>query len=96
MQYAGSTNISINVNLNDLKAFARYIAEETRKEVEEQAKVEAQDKQLTSKEAAQMLNVTASTLWRWEKENYLVPAFRVGRKAFYTISQIQNLKNGVK
>lgn len=36
------------------------------------------------------LNVTSTTLWKWEKSGYLVPV-RVGKKIYYKREDLQNL-----
>lgn len=45
---------------------------------------------LTREQAAQALNTTLSTLWRWDKMGYLKPT-KVGRKVFYRPSQIEEM-----
>ena len=48
------------------------------------------------KEAAQLLRVSESTVWRWADQN-IVPAYRVGRKrVMFRRSDLQNLLNRVR
>ena len=42
---------------------------------------------LTIKQVSQRLNVDPSTLWRWERDGYLIPT-RLGRKVLYNESDI--------
>ena len=54
-----------------------------------------QEVYLSRTKTALMLNVTLSTLWRWDKENYLTPV-RVGGKVMYRESDIQRVINQTK
>ncbi len=54
-----------------------------------------QEVYLSRTKTALMLNVTLSTLWRWDKENYLTPV-RVGGKVMYRESDIQRVINNTK
>ena len=40
------------------------------------------------------MNVSKSTLWRWERDNYLLPAGRMGRSPQYLKSDVQRIKKG--
>lgn len=83
-------NVNITVTPADLKEFALYIMAETRQE--EAARKPKKERELTQKEVLERLHISPSTLWKWEKSNYLVPARRVGRRPLYLESQIENLK----
>ena len=54
----------------------------------EETQAEADQKMISVKEAAYMLGVDRSTLWRWEKKGYLIPA-RIGRKVLYQMADIK-------
>lgn len=45
---------------------------------------------VTRREAARMLNVTLSTLWRWAKEGYLEPV-KIGVKVLYRAGDIERM-----
>ncbi|MCC8176597.1 MAG: MerR family transcriptional regulator [Bacteroidales bacterium] len=73
-------------NLTDL---AQILIEETRKAFEKK-----EDKTLLTKKAAcQLLGKDPSTIWRWEKEGYLVPVQTGGRKS-YRLSDLNEIKEG--
>ena len=85
-------SVTVAVTPTDLKEFALYLIDEAKK----MAKADdRQETYLTAKEAAERLNVSANTLWRWRKENYLVPS-KVGNKSYYKLSDIERLKGGLK
>ena len=83
-------NVQIVVNREDLKfIFVEWMQEELNK------RTKKQEVYLSRTKTALMLGVTLSTLWRWDKENYLKPV-RVGSKVLYRESDIQNVINQTK
>ena len=48
---------------------------------------------LTAEETARRLKVDRSTLWRWNKEGYLVSA-KVGSKVRYKLSDVEKIQKG--
>lgn len=100
--------VSVTLDLDDLKEFAKCIVDETleavRVEQEEMAKKVQEapkespkvDVYVIQKEAARQLGVTVPTLWRWEKIGFFKPASRVGRHTQYLQSQIDELLSSGK
>lgn len=83
-------NVQIVVNREDLKwMVTEWLQEELAK------RTKKQEVYLSRTKTALMLNVTLSTLWRWDKENYLTPV-RVGGKVMYRESDIQRVINQTK
>lgn len=81
-----SANVSICVSLADLREFvSEMIAEAAAKPVE------VEEKYLTAAEVCEALKVSSNTLWRWGKTGYLT-AVKVGRRPFYRLSDIENLR----
>lgn len=86
-------NIQLVINLNDLREI-----------VHEFINIELEQSQLDSKgkmemlsidEVVALLHVNKSTLWRWDKCNYLTKHHR-GRKVFYKKQDVYNLINNSK
>ncbi|MFQ7087835.1 MAG: helix-turn-helix domain-containing protein [Bacteroides sp.] len=48
---------------------------------------------LTAEETAKRLQVDRSTLWRWNKEGYLVST-KVGSKVRYKLSDVERIQKG--
>lgn len=48
---------------------------------------------VTKAKACEMLGKNATTLWRWEKEGYLVPV-KVGSRSMYRLGDIQDIMTG--
>lgn len=80
-------NVQIVVNREDLKwMFTEWMQEELNK------RTHRQEIYLSRTKTVLMLGVTLSTLWRWEKANYLKPV-RVGGKVLYRESGVQGFIN---
>lgn len=63
------------------------------KMIEEAAATRQAEHLVTAKEAMETLQVSKTTLWRWEKLGYLVPV-RVGGGNRYKYSDIQRIMEG--
>ncbi len=87
------TNVSVTVNTNDLKVFGDYLIEKTKRELEEIVLSDKAESYPTIKQASEMLNVDASTLWRWNKKGYL-KTIEFGGSRRYKMSEIKALMNG--
>ena len=59
----------------------------------ERYEVAKREPRLTIKQVSHRLNVDPSTLWRWERDGYLVPT-RLGRKVLYNESDIAAIEEG--
>lgn len=90
-------SVSVTMTAEDLQNFAREVAEETVRNLHEIRKEPVV--WLTAEQVAKRLNKTAPTLWRWEKEGYLIPE-RFGRRCRYKESDVilieQAEKGGIK
>ncbi len=83
---ADSSSLLI-VSAADLKEFADGLIRATRAEAERQLQEQQQERFLTAKEAAEMLGVDATTLWRWRNKGYLHPV-SIGSLTKYKLSDI--------
>ncbi len=86
---SGASNISLTVTPADLKEFAVTIFEQCREEYAPKAQDETYH---SRKEVKCLLCVSDATLWRWQKNGYLVPT-RVGAKVRYKHSDIVRVLN---
>lgn len=80
-------NVQIVVTLSDLKEFALTVASEVL------AAKEKEERYLTPDDVADMVGVSKNTLWRWEKEKYLIP-IKIGRKSRYKLSDVKLILEG--
>ncbi len=84
-----SSSALLIVSAADLKEFAHDLLKSARIEAEQQLKEQQKERYLTGKEAAKMLGVDTSTLWRWGKAGHL-HAVDVGGMKKYKLSEINN------
>lgn len=80
------SNVQLIINASDLKVFSDTLINEA---VERFAKPK-EETYITAEQATKILHVQRNTLWRWEKENYLVPV-RFGTKVRYKMSDINKI-----
>lgn len=88
-----SGNVTIAVSLVDLKQFAVDIIESTKRELEDVVIADKAETYPSPKRVCEILDVDASTLWRWNKRGYLCPA-EVGGKRRYKMSEVNAILNG--
>lgn len=77
------------VSSEDLESVVRGILEE----VISASNDEKDETLLSIRQAASLLGVDRSTLWRWEKQGYLKPV-RIGRKVRYKQVDVKKLTTG--
>lgn len=85
-------NVSITVGTNDLLQFANHLIRSTKEELEKSILAKNKETYITPDEASAQLRVDRSTLWRWAKTGYLIPA-EVGGKRLYKQSEIDAILN---
>lgn len=85
----------IYVTPTDLKEFALAVVEELRATKAQQEHIEEEtDELLTQTQAAEYLGVSKPTLWRWQKEKYLVPTSRIGMRPMYSKAALDKMMLG--
>lgn len=77
-------NVNLVVSIKDLEEWGKHLISAALDEVKEEEKF------LTPTQVAKMLDTTRSTLWRWDKNNYLKPVY-IGGKPRYKESDIKSL-----
>jgi excisionase family DNA binding protein len=87
------TNVTLSVTTSDLQNFADYLISQSKKELEEIVKTDKSETFLTAKQAADILKVDNSTLFRWAKKGILSP-FKVGGHPRYKMSDIKAFSEG--
>lgn len=86
----GNANIVFQISAEELRTAFALMAEDERARTAQAIEEHRETPSVTPREAARMLNVARSTLWRWEKENYLVPV-KIGRKVLYRATDIERI-----
>ena len=88
-------NVSVTISANDLRDFLTEISKQV---IEKEKAAEAArnaDETMTQKEVCKFLKISKSTLWRWERDKYLLPTGRMGRSPQYLKSDVEHIKKGV-
>lgn len=82
----GGASQLLFVSAADLREVVKNMAND----IAEQFQPKREEKYLTTKQAAKLLSVDMSTLYRWDNENYL-KSVRLGSKRRYRLSDIEKL-----
>lgn len=93
LMMASGANITVAINLEDLRRFHQEVIADTKKELEAQIAEDRGERYLSIKQVCEILSVDASTLWRWRKRGYLLPA-EIGGRRRYKMSDIRRILNG--
>ncbi len=80
-------NVTISVTGEQLAEFANNLLSGARAIYE---KAEEPEQYLTTKKVCELLQITHSTAWRWNKENYL-NVVRIGGKVRYKLSDVERI-----
>ena len=91
---SSGANVSITVTADDLRVFLAEVAQEVMNKEKAAEAARNADETMTQKEVCKFLNVSKSTLWRWERDKYLLPTGRMGRSPQYLKSDVQRIKKG--
>ena len=87
--------IIISIKLSDLLESNRQLIKETKQQLEQQISEVNTETYHSISEVARILNVSKTTLWRWDKQKYLIP-IEIGGKKKYKMSDIKTLLLGKK
>ena len=82
--------LNITIKAGDLKDAIEHCVKMTCKELRPKETDNDTVTYLSPNQVVKILNVSKSTLWRWAKQNYLVP-IEVGGKRRYRLSDINRL-----
>jgi len=83
---SSGANVQLIVNPADLREYSIKLIDSVLKKDDQNSK----ESFLTTNEAAQYLGVTYTTMWRYEKNNYLVP-IRIGGRKRYRLSDLEKI-----
>ena len=75
------------IRADQMREAIDYAISKTKSEFEEK---QIPEQYLTPKQTTKKLEVSLSTLWRWDKENYLKPV-AIGGKRRYKLSDINEI-----
>jgi predicted site-specific integrase-resolvase len=85
---SNGANVSITISATDLQEVINYTITKTRMELEKVISDDKAEVYLSPSETAKLLKISSTTLWHWNKRNYLTPV-EVGGKRVYLQSEIK-------
>lgn len=86
----GAANIKLEITSEDLRNFSNELINRAVNEVTVALKATNEDKLLTREEVKEMCGVCDTTLWLWNKRNYL-KTVKVGNKVRYRFSDVKRI-----
>lgn len=86
-------DINVTIKVGDLLEAVEYCIEKSRKELEQLITDANTETYPSIEQTTKILDVTKTTLWRWQKSGYLVP-LEVGGKRRYRMSDINAILEG--
>ena len=88
--YNGQANIKLEITGQDLRNFSNELINRAVTEVAAAVKAAEEEKLLTREEVKEMCNVCDTTLWLWNKRNYL-KVVKVGNKVRYRLTDVKRI-----
>lgn len=82
--------LTVSIKLTDLVEANKELIEETKRNLQQTLEDAKCEEYLSREKVIEWLEVSATTLWRWEKCGYLIP-IAVGNKKKYRMSDIQKI-----
>lgn len=90
----GGANVSITVSADDLRTFLAEVAQQVINKEKAAEAARNADGVMSQTDVCKFLGVSKTTLWRWERDNYLLPTGRMGRSPQYLKSDVERIKKG--
>ena len=88
---AENTNVAVTISVSELREANTQLIRDVMAEMEKS--IQNKDELLTKAQVREKLDVTDSTLWRWEKERYLTPK-RIGGRVYYRLADVLWIQKG--
>lgn len=85
--------LQVTISLGDLIEANTMLIADTKKELEQLVTDQNTETYPSREKVMEMLDVSQSTLWRWQKAGYLVP-LNVGGKRRYKMSDVRRIIEG--
>ena len=82
--------IKFELDGQDLLRFSQDLINRSKNELTMMKADGYKEKYLSKQEVVQMLSVCTTTLWHWQRKEYLVP-FKMGNKLRYRLSDIHQI-----
>ena len=87
-------DLIVQVRLGDLLEANRQLIAEVKQELEQQIAESKAETYITREKVMEITGKSAVTIWRWQKDKYLVPASTVGGTYRYRMSDVRRIMEG--
>ena len=87
-------DLIVQVRLGDLLEANRQLIAEVKQELEQQIADSKAKTYITREKVMEITGKSAVTIWRWQKDKYLVPASTVGGTYRYRMSDVRRIMEG--
>ena len=87
-------DLIVQVRLGDLLEANRQLIAEVKQELEQQIADSKAETYITREKVMEITGKSAVTIWRWQKDKYLVPASTVGGTYRYRMSDVRRIMDG--
>lgn len=87
-------DLIVQVRLGDLLEANKQLIAEVKQELEQQIADSKAETYITREKVMEITGKSAVTIWRWQKDKYLVPASTVGGTYRYRMSDVRRIMEG--
>ena len=87
-------DLIVQVRLGDLLEANRQLIADVKQELEQQIADSTAKTYITREKVMEITGKSAVTIWRWQKDKYLVPASTVGGTYRYRMSDVRRIMEG--
>lgn len=87
-------DLIVQVRLGDLLEANRQLIADVKQELEQQIADSKAKTYITREKVMEITGKSAVTIWRWQKDKYLVPASTVGGTYRYRMSDVRRIMEG--
>lgn len=88
-------SLKVEISIGDLIEANMLLIAEVKRELEQTIADEKAETYLSREKVMEILDIASTTLWRWQRTNYLVPIM-VGGKRRYRRSDVKRILEGDK
>lgn len=84
----------MSITLGELVEAIQYAIAETKRELEQEISDSKAETYISREKVMEITGKSSTTIWRWQKLNYLVPVSSVGRTYRYRMSDVRRIMEG--
>ena len=86
--------LQVTITLGDLLEANRQLIAEVKQELEQQIADSKAETYISREKVMEITGKSSTTIWRWQKINYLVPVSSVGGTYRYRMSDVRRIMEG--